>query len=156
MLVLLLVIVGFVMLRDLNREQPESPAETVDYQQTLGYARENASFEVLAPERLSDGWRATTVEFVPEPSRWHLGVLTDEDRYVGLEQAVGSERSIVETYVDPDPVRGKNVTIDGQSWRTWTDAGGDTALVRSRAQVTTLVVGSVGQDELVDYVTSLR
>ena len=155
MVVLLVVVVGFVVLRDLNRREPPSPVEAVDYQPTLRYARANADFAVLAPDRLPAGWKATTVEFVPEPSRWHLGVLTDQGRYVGLEQAFRTPRSMVRTYVDSAPSQGGQVVVAGQRWRTWTDADGDTALVRRQGPVTTLVVGSVGRDVLVDYVASL-
>jgi len=156
LVVLLAVIAGFVVFREVIREDPESPVDAVDYQQPLGFAREQAGFPVLAPERLPDGWKATNVDFTPEPVHWHLGVLTDEGRYVGLEQAVVSEKSMVRTYVDPEPSQGADITIDGQSWSTWTDQGGDTALVRKEAKVTTLVIGSVSQEVLVDYVESLR
>ena len=156
MAILLAVIVGFVVLRDLNRNDPQSPVTAVDYRQSVGYASEQAGFDVLAPETLPEGWKATSVGFTPDPSRWHLGVLTDQGRYVGLEQAASSEKSMVMTYVDPEPTRGKVVTIDGQTWRAWSDSGGDTALVRTQGEVTTLVVGTVEQDVLVDYVESLR
>ncbi len=156
LLVLLAVIVGFVVFREVIREAPESPVEAVDYRQPLGFAREQAGFAVLAPERLPEGWKATNVDFTPEPAHWHLGVLTDQDRYIGLEQAQSSTKDMVTTYVDADPSQGKDVIVDGESWSTWTDRGGDTALVRSEGKVTTLVVGSVEQDVLMDYVESLR
>ncbi len=156
MLVLLLVIVGFVLLRGLNRAQPDGLGGAVDYQQSAAFAREQAGFEVLAPGQLPDGWRATSVEFVPEPRRWHLGLLTDEEKYVGLEQVDSSVRSMVKTYVDEEATRGDAVTIGGQTWSSWTDDDGDTALVRDGPEVTTLVVGPVEQDVLVDYVRILR
>lgn len=156
MVVLIAVIVGFVVLRDLNRGPQQSPVETVDYQQSLAFARKQAPFKVLAPERLSTGWEATTVEFTPDPWRWHLGVLTDQDRYVGLEQAEASAESMVATYVDGDASPGREVSIDGQTWRAWSDSGGDAALVRTTDRATTLVVGTVDQEVLVGFVESLR
>lgn len=156
MAILLAVIVAFVLLRDLNRDDPESPVEPLDYRPSLAFAREQASFEVVAPDRLPPGWEATNVEFTPDPSRWHLGVLTDQGRYVGLEQAVASQTSMVQTYVDGDASHGNDVTIDGQTWSSWSDSGGDSALVRTGGKVTTLVVGTVEQGVLVDYVQSLR
>ena len=156
MLVLLFVVVGFVLLREVNRSDPEAPGEPVDYQQTADFARDQADFAILAPPELPDGWRATSVEFVPEPARWHLGLLTDEGEYVGLEQAESAVKSMVTTYVDSDPSRGEAVTIDAQSWSSWTDEGGDTALVRTDGEAVTLVVGPVERGLLVDYVRSLR
>ena len=156
MLVLLAVVGAFVVFRAVNRNEPESPVRTVDYQQTLDYARDQADFPLPAPASLPEGWRATSVDFVPEPLRWHLGLLTDEDRYVGLEQSRSSVDKMVETYVDPEAIRGKPVQVEGQTWRTWTDEGGDTALTRETGEVTTLVVGTAGLDVLVDFVESLE
>jgi hypothetical protein len=156
MLILLAVVVGFVLLRDLNRAEPESPVRAIDYQRTVDFASEQADFDILAPESLPTGWKATTAGFTPDPGDWHLGVLTDRGRYVGIEQSTRSARSMLETYVDPSPTRAGAVTIDGARWQKWTDPGGDIALVRTRGEVTTLVVGTAEQDVLVDYIASLR
>ncbi|MGH3371876.1 MAG: DUF4245 domain-containing protein [Nocardioidaceae bacterium] len=156
MLVLLAVIAAFVVFRDLNRTDPQSPVRAVDYEQTLEAAREQSGFTLLAPEPLPEGWRVTSVEFVPEPTRWHLGMLTGEDRYVGLEQAGGSVDDMVETYVDREAVPGGPVEIAGEPWRSWTDDGGDTALTRVEDGVTTLVVGTLSRDDLAAFVQSLR
>lgn len=156
MLVLLLVIGAYVAFRAVNRAQPGDPVKRVDYQQTLEYAREQAGFRLLAPALLPEGWRATSADFVPRPVRWHLGILTDQDEYVGLEQSRGSVSDLVETYVDRNAVRGRPVVVDGTPWRSWTDAGGDTALTRVDGGVTTLVVSSAGRDVLVDFTETLR
>lgn len=156
MVVLLALVIGFVVLRDLNRSTPESPVRAIDYQRAVDFASGQADFDVLAPESLPRGWKATTAGFTPDPPRWHLGVLTDEGRYVGLEQAMTSVGSMLETYVDPAPTRGQPVTIDGETWQVWTDQGGDTALVRTRGEVSVLVVGTADRDVLVGYVRSLR
>lgn len=156
MVVLLLVIAAFVSFRSLNREEPEARVDAVDYEQSVSYAREKSDFALLAPESLPPGWRATSVEFVEEPARWHLGLLTDADRYVGLEQAPRSAEKMVEAYVDPEAVEGEPVQVAGKTWRTWTDEDGDTALVRTEREVTTLVVGTPEQDVLEEFVASLR
>lgn len=156
MLVLLAIVVAFVLLRDLNRNDPEGPGAPVDYRQIAGFAAEQAPFEVLAPERLPEGWRATSVGYTPEPPRWHLGLLTGEGDYVGLEQAESTATSLVTTYVDEAATRDGEIGIDGRTWEVWTDDGGDTALVDEGEAVTTLVVGPVDQDLLAAYVRRLR
>lgn len=156
MLVLVTGIVAFVLLRDVGREAPTSPVRAVDYARTAAYAQEQAGFEVLAPEELPEGWKATTVGFVPDPARWHLGVLTDQGNYVGLEQADSPVASMVSAYVDPEATRGKAVTIDGEIWVSRSDPGGDTALVRHAGGVTTLVVTTADEAVLVDYIEGLR
>jgi len=158
MIVLLAVIVAFVVFRDLNRNDPPSPVREVGYSQDAAFAEESASFEVLSPPSLPPGWRATTVRYVPGAAdRWHLGMLTAEDRYVGLEQSTASAESMVEDHVDPNATEGDPVTVDGAEWATWRDEGGDLALVREDAGTTTLVVGhEVPVDELAAFVASLR
>jgi hypothetical protein len=156
MVVLVGVVLAFVVLRDLVRPEVGSPVRTVDYRKSVEFGRDQVDFPLLAPERLPEGWRATSVRVVPEPARWHLGVLTDENRYVGLEQSRSSEEKMVERYVDQEAVRGRPVRIAGETWRTWTDEGGDTGLTRVEGGVTTLVVGTAGQDVLVGYVKTLR
>lgn len=157
MLVLVGLISVFVVVRNLNRDDPPSPVRAVDYAQTAKFARAQAGFDLVAPASLPAGWKATTVSFTDGlDEHWHLGQLTDSGRYVGLEQGDASVKSMVTTYVDPDPVRGESVRIDGTTWDTWSDAGGDRALVLRDGATTTLVVGTATQDVLVSYVESLR
>lgn len=157
MVVLLVVVIAFVLFRDLNRNEPESPVEPVDYRQPASYAREAADFPLLAPRRLPEGWVATSVRFTGgRQQAWHLGVLTDKERYVGLEQSPKPAEEMVEEHVDPDAQEGPTVRVDGQTWQTWTDEGGDRALVREDESVTTLVVGRVDQDTLEELLATLR
>lgn len=156
MLVLLVVLAVFVALRALVRDEPEVPVRTVNYEQTVEYARTQVDFPLLAPDELPPGWRATSADFVPSPGRWNLGLLTDEDRYVGLAQARRSVENMVEAYVDPDARPGAAVEIGDGTWRAWTDEGGDTALTRELDGVTVLVVSPAGLDVLTEFVASLR
>jgi uncharacterized protein DUF4245 len=158
MLVLVAVVVGFVVFRDVNRADPADPVRAVDYGRDADFAREQASFDLVAPPSLPDGWRATTVEYVPGPDdRWHLGILTGQDRYVGLEQSADSVATMVETHVDPDATKGAPVLVDGVRWSSYTDSGGDRALVLRTGGTTTLVVGhEVPQADLVTFAASLR
>lgn len=155
MLLLLLVVVGFVLLRDANRTQPDNREVAVDWRSSASYAQREAEFDLLAPRRLPEGWRATSVRFGAGDTRtWHLGLLTDEGRYVGLEQATDSPGTLVEKYVDEDAEPGEDVVIAGETWESWS-AGDDTALVREGRDVTTLVVGTTSRDELEDFIRSL-
>lgn len=158
MVVLVAVVVGFVVFRDANRSDPADPVRALDYGRDAEFAREQASFALVAPPSLPDGWRATTVEYVPGPDdRWHLGMLTSQDRYVGLEQSADSVATMVETHVDPVTEKGDPVQVGGVPWATYSDAGGDLALVRRADGTTTLVVGhEVSSAVLVDFAASLR
>jgi hypothetical protein len=158
MLVLAVIIIGWVTIRSLASEDPVSPVKRVDYARDVPLAREAADFELIAPPRLPRGWQATTVRFTPAPgAHWHLGVLTDDRRYVGLEQSRSSVRSMVEEYVDESATRGRPADVAGKPWATYTDPGGDLALVRRAGTTTTVVVGhEVPRSTLVSYAASLR
>jgi hypothetical protein len=158
MIVLVVLVVAWVGFTSLTTKDPTSPVRVVDYAQVVPAAKRTADFDLVAPATLPDGWRATSVNFSDAPgARWHLGVLTARDRYVGLEQADRSVRSMVEQYVDKEASRGAPVDVAGRRWATYTDAGGDLALVRHDGTTTTLVVGhDVPRNELVSYSASLR
>ena len=158
MIVLLAVVIGFVVVRDLNRNDPADPVRAVDYQRDAEFARQEAGFDLLAPSSLPDGWIATSARYVPgAEERWHLGLLTAEERYVGVEQADDSVEDMVEQHVDAAATQGEPTTVEGRRWSTWTDDGGDLALVREDGGTTTLVVGhDVPADELEAFVASLR
>jgi uncharacterized protein DUF4245 len=158
MIVLVLIVAAFVVFRDVNRRDVASPVREIDYAQDAAFARQQAGFDLVAPPELPEGWRATTARFVDGgDERWHLGMLTEDDRYVGLEQSGASVDSMVETHVDEQAERGKAVLVAGEPWRTWSDDGGDLALVRADRGTTTLVVGhDVPVDVLVAFAASLR
>lgn len=158
-LVVLVVLTGaWVAFRSVLSRDPTSPVQRVDYARDVPLAREAADFHLVAPARLPPGWQATTVRFTPAPgAHWHLGVLTDQRRYVGLEQGADSVRSMVEEYVDASAVRGRPVDVSGDAWSTYTDSGGDLALVRRVGRTATLVVGhDVPRASLVSYAAQLR
>jgi hypothetical protein len=156
MLLLLLVVGAFVVIRDSVRQEPANPVEPVEWRGAATYARQEAAFDLLAPRRLPPGWYATSVRFERgDDQSWHLGVLTDEGRYVGLEQTTDSPSTMVEEFVDQEAERGDDVVVEGQTWQAWADDK-DEALVLEGDDVTTLVVGTVSQEVLADFVRTLR
>lgn len=156
LLVLLLTVAAFVAFRDINRDEPANPVEPVEYADPAEYAQGEVDYELLAPEPLPEGWMATSVRFDIGRAAWHLGMLTDEQRYVGLEQSERPVRPMVRAHVDEEAERGEDVTIDGERWQSWTDTDDDLALVRRGQDVTTLVVGRVSQETLEELIASLE
>jgi hypothetical protein len=155
MILLLAVIAAFVVFREANRTEPDDPIEAIEWRGAASYARQEADFALLAPRRLPEGWIATSVRFGRQDEQsWHLGLLTDERSYVGLEQTTDSSSTMVEDFVDEEAERGEDVVVDGATWETWSDEE-DEALVREGEDVTTLVVGTVSQDELVEFLGTL-
>jgi Protein of unknown function (DUF4245) len=158
MAVLVVLVLAWVGIHALTSSSASNDTRTVDYAAVVPAVRREARLDVLAPPRLPAGWRATSTGFTNGArEHWHLGVLTDRDRYVGLEQSADPVRSMVESYVDESAARKPPVDVAGKAWSAYTDAGGDLALVRRDGRTTTLVVGhEVPRATLVSYVASLR
>jgi len=154
--VVLALVLGFVGYQALVRDDID-PVPSVDYTAPAVAARDVATFDVLAPEQLPVGWRATSAGYTPgAQERWHLGVLTDNDEYVGLEQVVDAAEDALAAF-SPDTAAVGNITINGQRWQVRTDsAGTETSLLRSSGELSILVTGTAPRDALIGFVESLR
>ena len=149
-----LVLAIWVVSRPQKEDLPAA-APAIDYSAQLDTARSQAPFDVLAPESLPDGWRATSAQWRgSEPAvTWHLGVLTDDDTYVGLEQSNAGASSFIEDSTRADEPRGP-VRIDGRTWQTF-ESGTETAFVLVEEDVTTVVTGTATRGDLVTFTESL-
>jgi hypothetical protein len=158
LIVTVLVILAFVGFRALNRTDLDVKPERVDYLAQVHYAQQAGS-EVVYPARLPRGWYATNVTFSPgRASAFELSMLTPQDEYAGLVQSPESTPELLATYVDPHPQKGPSVSVDGSvvtRWETWTDPGGDTALVATRRHDSLLIFGSVSLASLKQLAASL-
>jgi len=161
MLVTVAAVLAFVLFRALTSQDDPTPVRAIDYSAAVQSARADDKLLVLAPARLPLGWKATSATYTRGVSpTWHLGMLTDDSKYVGVEEARTSIDDLVEERVDPDAKRGKEVVIEGERWQTWTDAGGDYALARmvkgpGGAEESVLVVGSAAPAEVRQLAGSL-
>lgn len=157
-LVSLLVIAFMWGLTRFQAREPVEPARTVDYAAALEEARGQAAFDVLAPSPEPDGWRATSVEWQgagPEDI-WRLGGLTDAGEYVGVKQGNAIPRDLIAEETPADQP-GAPVAVDGEQWRRLTSSDGEeTALVRTRDDVTTIVTGTASLGYLLEFAESLR
>ena len=160
LIVTLLVILAFVAFRALNRSDLDVKPEHVDYLAQVRYAQQDGQApDLVYPARLPAGWYATNVQFSsgggPEIE---LSMLTADDQYVGFVQSPASVPELLAAYVDPHPQAGAPVTVPGSivsRWDTWTDTGGDTALVTEHGQDALLVFGTVSKDRLEQLAASL-
>lgn len=150
--VLVLLLWGFSELSDTEREPP---VRVVDYSGQLSAARDAADYGVLAPSGLGPAWRATSVELQTsgDAVRWHLGMLTPQDEYVGLEQYDGESATLAAEHLDGLRRAGRT-RIDNVTWEIWTGEVDD-ALVRRDAGVTTVVVGTASPDTLERFTAAL-
>lgn len=135
--------------------KPDNTVESVDYVTALEAARGDASFEVLAPATLPKGWKATTVRYkTGGPGQWHLGVMTDEGEYIGLEQsAIGTQPAIDRFAPETEPKGSTEVA--GHTWQLRQSKRGETTLVRDEGDITIIVTGTASRKVIEDYAASL-
>jgi hypothetical protein len=162
MIITVLAVLAFTAFRAVFRDNEATPVRSVDWQASVKVARAEKELFVLAPATLPSGWRATSATYSPGASpSWHLGTLTDREKYVGVEEGRSSVKDLVEQHVDAQAERGKDVTIAGQTWQSWSDAGGDYAVARSArstggAVESWIVVGTAPENEIRDFAASLQ
>lgn len=158
-LVAVLLAIAFVWgLSRFQHHSPPNPADTIDYSATLSTAQHKAPFHLLSPQPEPKGWRATSADFTPRrhTTSWHLGFLTDNGEYVGLEQSTKFRKELMTGKTRADQPKG-TVRIDGTTWHEFVSSdGGETALVRRDQGVTTLVTGTASLAALKTFVRALR
>lgn len=159
-LTVLLGLIAVIVIAYAAVRPPESLPEPIDYTPRLELAREEFSYDVLAPEQLPTGWRATSTEVVPEArgDRWRLGLLTDDEQFIGIEQSDGESESFLRDRLRGLEEDGES-TVDAVTWQRWLEVGDDVpdrVLARLDADgVATVVTGTVGYAELEEFVSSL-
>lgn len=131
---------------------PDEPVEAIDYAKVVDQARPAADFPLLAPPSLPAGWKANSARY--EPNSWHLGVLTEDGDYIGLEQAKLSIDRVVDRFAEGSKAAGEK-EIGGAPWTVRTGPGDDITFVRREGDVTTLVNGNAPRRVIEDYVASL-
>lgn len=156
---IVVVAIGLLWVEVGGSGQKDTPVRTVDWAAWVKAGRSDQQLMVFAPTKLPSDWRATSVDYTAGvAAHWHLGLLTDAGKYVGIEESRGSAQDLAEQYVDEEAVRGADVTVAGEKWQTWTDAGGDYALVRSIAvggqPYETVLVGGSGPPDAIRRFTA--
>jgi hypothetical protein len=151
LIVTLLVIAAFVAFRALNRDELETSPEPVDYREQAALAQE-AGLEVAYPSELPPGWRATNVEVAAgERPVWAVGILTGDQRYVGIRQEDDQLDDLLATYVDEDVEARAPTRVEGsvaEEWQVFEDEGGDLAYAAELGNEVVLVYGSAGEEDL--------
>jgi hypothetical protein len=156
-LAVVLALVGVVVVFYLAG-RPDPVVREVQYADALALARQTATYDVLAPDPLPTGWRATSARARTEgdAATWHLGLVTARGSYAAVEQSDGDRRDFVDRFADGARPAG-TVTVDGVTWdRIEGGEPEERALVRTSRGVTTLVAGSARWDELRELAESLR
>ncbi|MCW2857047.1 MAG: hypothetical protein JWR52_2662 [Marmoricola sp.] len=164
MVVALLVAVGaasawYLLAKPNSRDV--NPVPTVPWQIWVNAGAADHRLALQVPSELPTGWRATSANYQTGVSpRLDIGLLTANGKFVGLEESLDPTSDMLSQYVDKSATQGKDVTLGGHVWQTWTDAGGDYALIRTvRAvdgnQQRILVYGSAPDAQIRTYAAAL-
>ncbi|MBW9206849.1 DUF4245 domain-containing protein [Mumia sp. zg.B53] len=154
MLVIGAIVIGLFVVGQFFMGYTPEERPAVAYEETVEGVRKSAPFPVYAPTSLPDGWRANGVTYEPgRDGRWHLGVLTDGDRYIGLEQEIDSVPRMVERYAS-GATQKDDVEVAGKTWQLWT-GDGETAFVREEGEMTLLVGGPAPRTDIERYLELL-
>ena len=152
MVVIALIVLGLYGFGKLFTQEPDTPTPTIDYATIVDQARPAAGFELLAPESLPKRWRANGARF--NVDEWHLGVLTDDEEYIGLEQIKGSVDRAIDRFADGSKADG-TADVGGETWSVRKGPLDRTTYVRRDGGVTTLVVGTASRPVIEKYIASL-
>ncbi len=151
------IVVAFLMIVTWRPKQ--ETVRAVEYTAQLEDARKVAPW-VRGPEPMPAGWTATSVEFrTPEesPMTWHLGVVTNEKKYVGLEQSNVTGKQFQSDKLGRISDDGTS-TVAGVTWqrKTLLDRKDEHALDLVGSGVTTIVTGNAGYPALETFASALR
>ena len=137
----------------------EEKVRAIEYSAQLEDAKKVAPW-VRGPEPMPAGWQATSAEFrAPEqsPITWHLGIVTTDKKYVGLEQSNVTGQSYQNEELGKTEAAGTS-TVAGVVWqrKTLLERRDEQALVLVGSGVTTIVTGNAGFQTLETFAATLR
>lgn len=153
LLVTAVVVLGLVWFLGLFRAETTTEPEAIDYLTAVESLQDSGTNPVY-PASLPEGWIATIVD-VEAGAGGQPGVglkfLTDEGRFVGIQQEEASVTSLLRSYVDEDAAEAdgyRNRAAVAPNWDGYADDGGDTAYVAEIDEVMVLVYGSAPAEDL--------
>ncbi|MFP5417082.1 MAG: DUF4245 domain-containing protein [Actinomycetes bacterium] len=162
LLVLLVPLVAVVYFFTRN---PEPPITPVDYRPLAEQAAAAASYPVLVPENLPDGWVATRARWTPAGGRlvggepapgdtWQLGFLSPERSYFALDQ-----RDVApETFVADVTRQGRpdgETAVGQELWTRYLSEDGRTRSLVRESEGVTIVSGDLPYEALAAFASTL-
>lgn len=156
--VIVLALVGLVALR----QNGADPVRTVETTSAVQLTAARASYEVLAPQGLPDGWAPTSARTdagqavdAGDPVTLSIGYFTPDEEYAGF--VIGDDPRAQDLAAVLDGAReGDTVDIGGRQWTRLTTARGETGYRLTDGSATVVVTGSAPDDELRTLAASVQ
>ncbi|MGY1805642.1 DUF4245 domain-containing protein [Blastococcus sp. SYSU D00922] len=143
------------------RSSGDVGVRTVDPSSSVQVAAARASYQLLVPTGLEEGFRATSARTDAgaaeqgDPVTLEIGYLTPEEEYAGFVISDDRDADPVADVLDDAEEQG-TVDIRGETWTRSTTADGETALSREAGGATVLVTGSASDEELETVAAAVR
>ena len=137
------------------RQGPDvQPVRTIDPTSTVDLAAARASYAIVVPQGLGDGYRPTSARTdagkaasAGDPVTLEIGYVTPSDEFAGFVVSDDPRADPLATVLDGAEERG-TVDAGGQTWTRSTTRKGETVLSREDGGVTVAVSGSASEKEL--------
>jgi hypothetical protein len=157
LVVICLVIVGVMAVR----QTPDDPIREVDTTSAERASAELASYELLVPRGLPEGWRPTSVRTnagsasAGDPITLQIGWFTPGEEYAGYVVSDDPEAQALEDVLEDATPEGEE-QVGGETWQRLTTERGETAFSRTEGTATYAVTGSASDEELTTLAGSLQ
>ncbi|WP_116449866.1 DUF4245 domain-containing protein [Blastococcus litoris] len=157
LVVICLLLVGWQAFRSSG----DVGVRTVDPSSSVQVAAARASYQLLVPTGLDEGFRPTSARTDAgaaeqgDPVTLEIGYLTPEEEFAGFVISDDRDADPVADVLDDAEEQG-TVDIRGESWTRSTTADGETALSRETGGATVLVTGSASDEELETVAAAVR
>ena len=151
MAVILAIVLGFYFVA--GRGNTRTP-ESLDVPGSAQHHAQQAGEAFAYPERLPDGWIATTVRYetADDVMTWNAGYTTPDEEHVSIRQAVDPSTSWITAQTNGGSATGTLTTEDGRDWVTRErDGQVQRSLVHDpdgSGELTTVITGTGSWDQL--------
>ena len=143
------------------RHNPEDPIREVDTASAERAASQLASYPLLVPRGLPDGWRPTSVRTdagsasAGDPVTLQIGWYTPGEAFAQYVVSDDAEATAL-TDVLTDATQEGSREVAGATWQQLATTRGETVLTRPEGTATLVVTGSASDDELQTLAGSLE
>lgn len=103
----------------LPNDENQDPVQEISYEVELTTAGRAAPYALMAPEGLTEAWRATSVNYQHQSDHgtvWHLGFMDPADQYVAVEQGDGDRDKFIAEVTHQARETSRTEEINGEEW----------------------------------------
>jgi hypothetical protein len=143
------------------RQNSVDPVRPIDPSSTVQLAASRASYPLVVPTRLAEGYRPTSARTDAgnagkgAPVTLEIGYVTPSRQYAGFVVSDDPRAAALRHVLDGAREEG-TVELDGGTWTRSRTERGETALSREENGVTVLVSGSASEQELETVASAVR